>query len=336
MQQWLIKLAVPSLDALIGRTDLLQLLEGETSKQSHLDLSSIIQAAARPETGAPHYQHNRNHPYDKGKLNQQILADYKADDISGKVYAINNYDRSVGAKISGHLAQKFGQKDGRKGSALTVNFKGIAGQSFGVWNHQGVYLNLQGDANDYVGKGMSGGSIAVFPPDNISYVPSRGAIIGNTCLYGASGGFLYAAGQAGERFAVRNSGATAVVEGVGDHGCEYMTGGTVVILGPVGENFGAGMTGGAAFVFDDFDILENKINAETIEVVFLVDAEDEALQEQLRQLLQNHIENTQSRWAQKIDKNFESYVDAFKYVRPKTSQKLVLQAPPMYIKGQAS
>ena len=166
---------------------------------------------------------------------------------------------------------------------------------------------------------MSGGSICIFPPDNIQYVASRGAIIGNTCLYGASGGHLFAAGQAGERFGVRNSGATAVVEGVGDHGCEYMTGGRVIILGPVGDNFAAGMTGGKAIVLDFDDTLAQKTNTETVEIVHMNDidcAEDENL---LHSLLSEHTKNTKSRWANKIINNYEHYLDFFKLVIPKST-----------------
>jgi len=317
VRDWLKKLAVKSLNQLIGRTDLLHLLKGDTDKQSHLDLSAILQGAQRPNNSAAHYQRVSNDSFDKGRLNQQILHDFKQDKIK-KQYIINNYDRSVGAKISGYIAQKYGIK----GHRLSLNFKGIAGQSFAVWNHQGLELKLQGDANDYVGKGMSGGSISIFPPENISYVASRGAIIGNTCLYGASGGQLFAAGQAGERFAVRNSGATAVVEGVGDHGCEYMTGGQVVILGPVGENFAAGMTGGRVFVFDDFDTLESLANLDTIEITRLSDTQDDQIQADLKQLIQQHIDKTASRWAQKLCHNWPSYIDAFKIVQPKQSRQL--------------
>jgi glutamate synthase (NADPH/NADH) large chain len=334
VQFYLGQLGVGSLNALIGRTDLLQTIKGQSSKQTHLDLSKILSAAQRPKTGAAHYLNKRNPPYDKGRLNQQILDDFKADMIPTEPYKIYNYDRSVGAKISGYLAYKFGKQD----QELTINFIGVAGQSFGVWNHTGIALNLQGDANDYVGKGMSGGSISISAAANIQYVPSRGAIIGNTCLYGATGGVLFAAGQAGERFAVRNSGATAVIEGVGDHGCEYMTGGNVVVLGPVGENFGAGMTGGQAFIFDDFDILGSKINPDSVAIIRLVDADNDVLENQLKDLIYEHIQNTGSRWAQKIYNNFESYIDVFKVVRPKVSKHLE-QVQPLSLnqrQGQAS
>ncbi|MCF6318598.1 MAG: glutamate synthase large subunit, partial [Proteobacteria bacterium] len=326
VRQWLMKLGVESLDKLIGRTDLLQLLDGTTSKQANLDLSNILNAAKRPKTGAAHYQGKRNNPFDKGKLNQIILEDFKVNINQKEIklsYKINNYDRSVGAKISGYLAKHHHQENRQ----VSLTFKGVAGQSFGVWNYQGIELNLQGDANDYVGKGMSGGCISIFPAKDIRYVPSRSAIIGNTCLYGATGGELFAAGQAGERFAVRNSGVTTVVEGVGDHGCEYMTGGTVVVLGPVGENFGAGMTGGKAFVFDDFDVLHQQTNCDTVEIIDIAEQESDDLANELKRLIEKHIDKTGSRWASKLISNYDNYIDAFKVVMPKKSVALKLEKP---------
>lgn len=319
-QQWLARLGVASMDELIGRTDLLQVLCGNTQKQNHLDLTHILHAAQRPKKGSAHYEGIKNNPFDKGELNQKILEDAKPLMAENKPvmlnYKIKNYDRSVGGLLSGFIAK---QMQGAS-YAVEINFEGIAGQSFGVWNHAGIELRLKGDANDYVGKGMSGGSISICAPDNIQYRPSRGAIIGNTCLYGASGGSLFASGQAGERFAVRNSGATAVVEGVGDHACEYMTGGIVVILGPVGENFGAGMTNGKAFVLDTLDLLEQNINTNDVEVFNLLDIEDETEEQLFCDLLQQQITNTDSQWARKIADNVEHYLTLVKLVLPKGAQ----------------
>ncbi|MCP3674546.1 MAG: glutamate synthase large subunit, partial [Gammaproteobacteria bacterium] len=332
-RQWLGKLGVASLDELIGRTDLLTLLPGETSKQKNLDLSAILNAAKRPDSGVAHYMNKNNPPFDEGLLNQQILNDAKEKfEYQEKVvlnYPICNYDRSVGASFAGYIAQQKNPQD----FLLKLNFKGIAGQSFGVWNHEGMDLNLQGDANDYVGKGMSGGHISIFPQENISYVASRGAIIGNTCLYGASGGSIFAAGQAGERFAVRNSGALAVVEGVGDHGCEYMTGGTVVILGPVGDNFGAGMTGGQAIVLDLSDTIFEQTNTDTVEIIDMseVDCDNEELI--LHSLLSEHINRTNSRWAQKIANNFDHYLDSFKLIIPKGTFSDISQSEAINVRG---
>ncbi|PCJ46923.1 MAG: glutamate synthase large subunit [Gammaproteobacteria bacterium] len=323
-QDWLCKLGVASLDELIGRTDLIKLLPGDTDKQRNLDLTPILNAAKRPQSSPAHYKGIINHPFDKGELNQKIYDDVMAvfDDQEKVIlhYSIKNFDRSVGARLAGHIAMQKNADD----YSVEINFKGIAGQSFGVWNCPGMVLKLQGDANDYVGKGMSGGSISIFPEENIQYIASRGAIIGNTCLYGASGGKLFAAGQAGERFAVRNSGAIAVIEGVGDHGCEYMTGGTVLILGPVGENFAAGMTGGKAFVLDLNENLTEMSNLESIEIFEMNEIECDEDQSLLRSLLAEHLENTASRWAKKISNNFDHYLDYFMLVKPKTTSSLSL------------
>jgi glutamate synthase (NADPH/NADH) large chain len=160
---------------------------------------------------------------------------------------IRNTDRSVGAMLSGAIARRHGRR-GLPDGTVSLTFSGAAGQSFGAWGNRGITLRLLGEANDYVGKGLSGASIAILPPSGASYDPEHTVAVGNVVLYGATSGELYVRGWAGERFAVRNSGASAVVEGVGDHGCEYMTGGTVLVLGPTGRNFGAGMSGGTAFV----------------------------------------------------------------------------------------
>lgn len=330
VRDWLAKLGVESLDLLIGRTDLLSLIKGNTQQQKHLDLQVILDSAKRPDltTGSnpnqAHYQNLKNPPFDKGLMNQKILKDVSGFTADSKVinlsYKIKNYDRSVGATLAGHLAKT---KTELNELQVNLSFTGIAGQSFGVWNYPGMNLVLTGDANDYVGKGMSGGSIIVRSPADIQYVASRGAIIGNTCLYGATGGKLFASGQAGERFAVRNSGAVTVVEGLGDHGCEYMTGGAVLVLGPVGENFAAGMTGGVAFVLDIRETLEKNMNPGHVELFSFAEVECDDYTEQLKDLLQQHILATNSPWARKITRNLEHYLDYFKLVVPKVTSQAV-------------
>ncbi|MDQ7049168.1 MAG: glutamate synthase-related protein [Enterobacterales bacterium] len=328
VRQWLSRLAVESLDQLIGRTDLLNLLPGNTPQQQKLDLGIILTSAKRPEGSQAHYQQIRNEPHDQGILNRKILGDVKskmqfAEKDIQLDYGIKNYDRSVGAALSGYIGDQINQyrlnKQNYQTPTINLTFNGIAGQSFGVWNVEGVNMQLTGDANDYVGKGMSGGCISIRSPANINYVPSRGSIIGNTCLYGATGGKLFASGQAGERFAVRNSGSLAVVEGVGDHGCEYMTGGSVLILGPVGENFAAGMTGGLAFVLDIRDTLHKNINPQHVELYSFSDNECDDYTEQLVEMIQQHIEHTDSAWAKKVKRNFDQYIDYFMLVIPKSS-----------------
>jgi len=323
VRTWLAKLGIENLNALIGRSDLLSIIDGETAEQHKLNLKIILESSKRPGKNSKHakkthYQQILNSPFDQGALNQKIISDISNNKVSNKPlhfkYKIRNYDRSVGASLSGYLA-----RNPDVNIQIHIAFTGVAGQSFGVWNKEGMYFDLIGDANDYVGKGMSGGQINIKSPVDIQYVASRCAIIGNTCLYGATGGRLFASGQAGERFAVRNSGAVTVVEGVGDHGCEYMTGGAVLILGPVGENFAAGMTGGIAFILDLRETLERKINPEHVEVFSFSDVECDEYIEQLHDMLRQHIKATNSPWAKKIHRNFEHYIDYFMLVVPKNN-----------------
>jgi glutamate synthase (NADPH/NADH) large chain len=202
---------------------------------------------------------------------------------------------------------------------IQINLTGIAGQSFGAWNAGGLHLNLEGDANDYVGKGMAGGRIVVQPPKSARFVASETTIMGNTCLYGATGGALYAAGRAGERFAVRNSGATAIIEGVGDHGCEYMTGGIVVVLGRTGLNFGAGLTGGMVYVLDlDRDFVD-RYNHELIDVLRITPEGMENHRQHLRTLIRTHVAFTGSvRGTQLLD-DFRDVAGRFWLVKPKAA-----------------
>ena len=206
-------------------------------------------------------------------------------------YPIRNTDRSVGALLSGEIAKHHGNQD-FEDTPIKVELTGTAGQSFGVWNAGGLHMHLEGDANDYVGKGMTGGKLVIHPTKNIEFDAHESAIMGNTCLYGATGGKLFAAGRAGERFGVRNSGAIAVVEGIGDNGCEYMTGGIVAVLGPVGVNFGAGMTGGFAYIMDDGDDIDNRVNADLVDIMPIGDKA--ILIEHLRGLINQHYEETGS------------------------------------------
>ncbi|HEX4896418.1 MAG TPA: glutamate synthase large subunit, partial [Solimonas sp.] len=249
-REWMASLGIRSIAELIGRTDLLEIDEAETAKARNLDLSPILASAGMVLPSAQYCMFN-NEPFDKGELAEAMLQDClpAIEHKTGGIfhYTVSNRHRSIGARLSGEIARRWGSL-GMSDRPITIKLKGAAGQSLGVWNAGGLHLELEGDANDYVGKGMAGGRIVVKPPKGVRYDSKDAAIIGNTCLYGATGGTLYAAGMAGERFAVRNSGAHAVIEGCGDHGCEYMTGGVVVVLGRTGVNFGAGMTGGFAYV----------------------------------------------------------------------------------------
>lgn len=312
-------LGVTKLVDLIGRTDLLEVLEGTTAKQSKLDLSPVI-AKPNNKSGETLYCSAPNTSHYEGKLNESLLAQAK-EAIESKTSIklrspIQNTDRSVGALLSGYIADLHGNQ-GLAADPIIIELQGTAGQSLGVWNAGGLELHVTGDANDYVGKGMAGGKITVRPPLGSSFKSHHATIAGNTCLYGATGGKLFAAGRAGERFAVRNSGAIAVVEGLGDNGCEYMTGGIVCVLGDTGINFGAGMTGGFAYVLDEKGDFDKRINTELVELVELTDLNIH--HEHLRGLIGEHLEATQSNRAEQILADFESYIAQFRLVKPKSS-----------------
>jgi glutamate synthase (NADPH/NADH) large chain len=313
-------LGVKKLTDLIGRTDLLEEIEGITSKQKKLVLGDILESVPVPETSSLFFQ-EKNVPADPGRLNLKIEERFRSavenSSGGGGSYAIANTDRAVGARLSGKIASLHGN-NGMAHAPVHLLFNGTAGQSFGAWNAGGLNMVLTGDANDYVGKGMAGGKLVIRPPLGVAYRSHKAVILGNTCLYGATGGRLYAAGCAGERFAVRNSGAKAVVEGIGDNGCEYMTGGIVTVLGETGVNFGAGMTGGFAYVLDESGALGSRVNPELVELLSLENRG--VLQEHLRGIVNRHFQETGSTWAERILTGFdEHYVGLFKLVKPKTS-----------------
>ena len=203
--------------------------------------------------------------------------------------------------LSGESAKRYGEA-GLPDHSIDIKFKGSAGQSFGAFVAQGINVTLEGDANDYVGKGMSGGVMPIFPPKESTFTPESNIIIGNVALYGATGGTAYFRGLAGERFCVRNSGAETVVEGVGDHACEYMTGGTVVVLGSTGRNFAAGMSGGMAFIYDENDTFSERCNMEMVDLEPVTSEEDELL---LRRLITDHAKLTGSTTAQTMNDSWE-------------------------------
>ena len=315
VRQLLSVLGVARLEDLIGRNDLLQPRELVLAKTGALDLSCLLD----PIPGATDrsWLNHRAAAHGNGPiLEDHLLADsavLAAIETHGQVsrtLAIVNTDRSVCARLAGEIAERHGNT-GFKGT-LELRFEGAAGQSFGALLLQGMEVRLVGDANDYVGKAMNGGRIVVVPPDGC-IDPGSQVILGNTCLYGATGGELFALGRAGERFAVRNSGAQSVVEGSGDHCCEYMTGGTVVILGSTGRNVGAGMTGGVAFLLDEHDALVDRLNPETVAMHPLDTPEQEAL---LKPLLEAHHEHTGSRRAAEILANWPQWRGRFKVLVP--------------------
>ena len=321
-REWLAALGVRSMEELVGRTDLLSVMSGTTNKQQHLNLAPLLFTHSKGDGKPQTCQVERNEPFDKGLLAEQMVIDMmdtiksaKGGDFS---YRIGNCDRSIGARISGEIAALHGN-NGMASAPINLHLTGTAGQSLGVWNAGGLNIKLEGDANDYVGKGMAGGEIVIYPPKGSTFASQQTAIIGNTCLYGATGGHLYAAGTAGERFAVRNSGCFAVVEGTGDHCCEYMTGGVVTVLGKTGLNFGAGMTGGFAYVLDlDGDFFD-RCNHELIDMHRISSEQTENHRINLMSIIKTHVAKTGSQWGQTILDDFEHYVRKFYLVKPKAA-----------------
>ncbi|HEX5843455.1 MAG TPA: glutamate synthase large subunit, partial [Pseudomonas sp.] len=321
-REWLAKLGVRSLEELIGRTDLLEILPGETEKQGHLDLTPLLGSDHIPADKPQFCQVEKNPPFDLGLLAEKMveLAKPAIDAASGAEFELDicNCDRSIGARVSGEIARKHGNQ-GMAKAPITFRFKGTAGQSFGVWNAGGLNLYLEGDANDYVGKGMTGGKLVIVPPKGSPFKTQESAIIGNTCLYGATGGKLFAAGTAGERFAVRNSGAHTVVEGTGDHCCEYMTGGFVCVLGKTGYNFGSGMTGGFAYVLDLDNSFVDRVNHELVEIQRINNEAMEAYRSHLRGVLTEYVAETASEWGSNLLENLDDYLRKFWLVKPKAA-----------------
>ena len=322
-REWMAKLGVTKLTDLIGRTDLLSMIEGKTSKQKGLDLSKILSDAGVDPSKPQFCITPKNEPFDKGELAEQMVRDM-TEAITNKLggrfsYQVQNIHRSIGARLSGVIAKIHGH-EGLQDAPITMDLVGTAGQSFGVWNANGLNMNLKGDANDYVAKGMSGGRIAIYPHADSRFVAADSSIMGNTCLYGATGGELFAAGRAGERFAVRNSGAFAVVEGVGDHGCEYMTGGAICVLGETGVNFGAGMTGGVAFVLDESRRFIDRYNHELIDTYRLMPEAMESYAQLLQSMIEKHLAATQSVRAREILDDFPDFLPHFWVVKPKASE----------------
>lgn len=319
---WLAKLGVARLQDLVGRTDLLEVLPGYTSKQEKLNFEPMLFNDAIPEGAPQTCQVPFNQPFDKGELAEQMVADIlpAIENKSGGFfeYSVTNCDRSIGARLSGEIAKRYGNL-GMNESPVQLNLVGSIGQSFGVWNAGGLHMRLEGDANDYVGKGMAGGQLVLVPPACSTFETRRTPILGNTCLYGATGGKLFAAGRAGERFGVRNSGVHAVVEGAGDHCCEYMTGGIVTVLGKTGHNFGAGMTGGLAYVLDQDNQFVDRYNHELIEICRVNTESFEPYRRHLRSIIQEYAAVTNSNWGKHVLANFDDLIRLFWLVKPKAA-----------------
>jgi glutamate synthase (NADPH/NADH) large chain/glutamate synthase (ferredoxin) len=291
-----------TIDEMVGRTECLRQKQiPDHPKANTLDLSRMIKDVVKDDPTAIRYAtRDRNDPEHDQPLDDIILQDAEEAIRDAKPvslsYKVDNTNRSIATKVSGEIGYQYGE-EGLPEGTVELNLTGTAGQSFGAFLAPGIRLILTGEANDYVGKSMSGGEIIIRPLPDHQFKPEDNSILGNTVMYGATGGFLYANGRAGERFCVRNSGGTAVVEGIGDHGCEYMTGGTVVVLGSTGKNFGAGMTGGIAFVYDPEEKFLGRYNDQLVGAERLSGAEDELT---LKNLIVNHQEKTGSPLASRL------------------------------------
>ena len=315
VREILASLGASRFDEIIGRTDLLKQVSRGAGRLDDLDLNPILVQVDAPDDERICRIEGRNEVPDT--LDARMIEDAEPVFAHGEKmqlsYAVHNTDRAVGTRLSSHLVRRFGS-GGLPAGHLTVELKGSAGQSLGAFAVYGLKLVVYGDANDYVGKGLSGGEIVVHPPARSGLVTNANTVIGNTVLYGATAGRLFAAGQAGERFAVRNSGADVVVEGCGANGCEYMTGGCAVILGGVGDNFAAGMTGGMAFVYDEAEDFDNRLNPDTVIAAPIRSQHWESV---LKGLIEAHVAATDSRYAAAILERWEENRPRFRQVAPK-------------------
>lgn len=314
VREYLAEMGFRHFNDIVGRTDLIALRERDAaSKAATLDFGRLLHRV--DNNAAIHHVTSQQHDIDT-VLDQQIIkAAAPALDMQKEVsleYAIANTDRSVGAMLSGTVVAKYGHK-GLPDETINIKFKGSAGQSFGAFLPTGVNFKLEGEANDYLGKALSGGRIAVMPPVRSSYKAEDNTIAGNTLLYGATSGEVYINGKVGERFAVRNSGAIAVVEGVGDHCCEYMTGGRVVVLGETGRNFAAGMSGGVAYVWDKNHNFDYFCNMEMVELSLI---ENSTSRKELHELIRQHYLYTGSQLARTMLDDWNRYVDDFIQITP--------------------
>ncbi len=316
LREYMAELGFRTLDEMVGRVDMLEVQPAvDHWKQKGLDFSAVLLPPDNERKSPLHRVRPQEHEVAKA-LDYEIMALAKrAMDHKEPVrieLPIRNIHRTVGAALSGEITRRYGAK-GLAPDTIHLTFHGSAGQSFGAFLAPGVTMHVYGDANDYLGKGMSGGRIIVTPPEGATFPAHTNVIVGNVVLYGATGGEAYFHGIAGERFAVRNSGARAVVEGVGDHGCEYMTGGVAVVLGPTGNNFAAGMSGGLAYVYDETELFDTRCNLDMVDIESVWQEEDVRT---LRTMIENHFRYTGSRRAAQILENWESRLPLFVKIMP--------------------
>ena len=327
LREYMAKLGVRTVNEMVGRCDLLKKKENLTGNAAKVDLGQILNGAAKTDRKLSVFDPSCVYDFKleatkdealllRSKALSEALANGSRAEYRVK---LTNTDRTFGTLFGAELTRRHPQ--GLPDDTVTLHCEGAGGQSFGAFLPKGITLSLCGDSNDYFGKGLSGGKLSVFAPDGAKFVPEENIIIGNVALYGATSGEAYIAGIAGERFCVRNSGATAVVEGVGEHGCEYMTGGRVVVLGPTGKNFAAGMSGGIAYVLDEYSRLYRNLNKE---MVLMEKVETKYEQEELRAMIEAHVAYTGSRKGRRVLENFKEYLPKFKKIIPEDYKKIIL------------
>jgi glutamate synthase (NADPH) large chain len=323
IRQLMAELGFRKFEEMVGRSDRLKARKAiEHWKAKGVDLSSILYRPEQAERLAICHVEEQDHHLDEALDNELIERCKRALENKETVRftrEILNTNRTVGGMLSGEVARRYGE-EGLPDGTIRVDFKGVAGQSFGAWLTKGTTFDLQGTTNDYVGKGLSGGRLAIYPAPAAAYNPEESIVVGNVALYGATGGEAYFRGFAGERFAVRNSGAETVVEGVGEHGCEYMTGGVVVVLGPVGRNFAAGMSGGIAYVLDEEERFEKLYNPDLVD---LEAVESEENVSHLKRLIEQHLHWTGSTAAKRVLENWEEMLPKFVKVMPKDLKRVL-------------
>jgi glutamate synthase (ferredoxin) len=337
MREYMAKLGVRTIDELVGRTDLLKKKENLPNERAYkVDLTNIL---GNPYEGTPLRGYHEKLEYDF-KLDQTIdekilLKKLKSALASGQKKSIeidvSNVDRTLGTIFGSEITRQY--PEGLDDDTFTIRCNGYGGQSFGAFIPKGLTLELVGDSNDYFGKGLSGGKLIVYPPRGVQFKAEDNIIIGNVALYGATSGKAFINGVAGERFCVRNSGATAVVEGVGDHGCEYMTGGCAVILGETGKNFAAGMSGGIAYVLDENRDLYKKINKSLVSMAEVTDKYDV---QELKEIIQEHVAYTNSERGKYILDHFSDYLPKFKKIVPHDYSRMMKTIVSMEEKGLSS
>jgi glutamate synthase domain-containing protein 3 len=305
-----------TVDEMVGRVETLEVSAAiDHWKRRGLDFSAVLAAPELPHGAGLRCTTKQLHDFSLSLDPELIASSRKALDKKEPVSlfaSIRNCNRAVGATLAGEVSKRYGA-EGLPPDTIKCKFTGSAGQSFGAFLAPGISFELEGDANDYFGKGLSGGRLIVYPPKSSTFRPQNNIITGNVCLFGATSGEAYVCGMAGERFGVRNSGATAVVEGVGDHGCEYMTGGIVVVLGKTGVNFAAGMSGGIAYVLDEDQLFDTKCNLETVEVEPVSREQDEQV---LYRLVNDHVKYTGSEYAARIIRDWTEMLPQFVKVMP--------------------